>query len=214
MEQVTVTAQDTATVVVPQEPSIEVIKTVWDPEKEEWVDEINANVGDVVRFQCIVHNDGKCCNLTRIVATDILSDSLEYANEATVDGEPWEPVFISEKEFGWNFKDRVLSPSQSIVIEFNAKVVKCGVDQNLQMAKAVCEDGQEVSHEDTATVIGELGRWDINEDGKVDYKDLAILGRYYGGPPEPPYIRADINEDGEVDLKDLAMLSAHYGDEC
>jgi hypothetical protein len=54
--------------------------------------------------------------------------------------------------------------------------------------------------------------WDINQDGKVDYKDLAILGAHYGETSAPPYPAWDINQDGKVDYKDLATLGAHYGE--
>ena len=55
-------------------------------------------------------------------------------------------------------------------------------------------------------------RWDINEDGVVDYKDLGILIAHYGEETNPPYPRWDINEDGVVDYKDLGILIAHYGE--
>lgn len=54
--------------------------------------------------------------------------------------------------------------------------------------------------------------WDINEDGKVDYRDLAILGAHYGDTTEPPYPRYDINQDGRVDLHDRNLLVGHYGE--
>ena len=49
------------------QPGIEVNKTVWNPISEEWVKEITANVGDIVRFNCTIHNNGTiydwdCCN--------------------------------------------------------------------------------------------------------------------------------------------------------
>jgi hypothetical protein len=55
-------------------------------------------------------------------------------------------------------------------------------------------------------------KWDINQDGKVDYKDLAILGAHYGEITSPPYPAWDINQDAKVDYKDLAILGAHYGE--
>ena len=55
-------------------------------------------------------------------------------------------------------------------------------------------------------------RWDINEDGKVDLRDLAMLGRYFGEPAEPAYSRWDINEDGKVDNSDLMILKGRYGE--
>jgi hypothetical protein len=57
---------------------------------------------------------------------------------------------------------------------------------------------------------GEPLSWDINEDGQVDYRDLAILGANYGSNTESPYPRYDINQDGQVDLYDRELLVAHY----
>ena len=54
--------------------------------------------------------------------------------------------------------------------------------------------------------------WDINADGIVNYKDLAILGAHYGETTSPPYPAWDVNQDGAVNYKDLAMLGAHYGE--
>ena len=61
-------------------------------------------------------------------------------------------------------------------------------------------------------IVEEKLSWDINEDGKVDYRDLAILGAHYGETTEPPYPRYDINQDGRVRLYDRDLLVAHYGE--
>jgi hypothetical protein len=54
---------------------------------------------------------------------------------------------------------------------------------------------------------------DINGDGIVDYRDLAILGSSYGkSRGEAGYKdEADLNDDGIVDYRDLAILGANYG---
>jgi len=57
-------------------------------------------------------------------------------------------------------------------------------------------------------------RWDINEDGIVDYKDLAILGAHYGETTQAPYPRYDIDRDGEVETNDVDVLMEHYGEEA
>jgi uncharacterized repeat protein (TIGR01451 family) len=146
------TDQDTATVYVPGEPDIEVNKTVWNETAKAWEDRIKANVSDIVRFRCEIHNNGTCCPLTDIVVTDILSESLEYADTATVNGETWEPTMVNPNKFMWEFPDLVLLPCETITIEFDAHVVKCGVDVNTQIATADgC--GITVSDEDTATVV-------------------------------------------------------------
>jgi hypothetical protein len=87
-----------------QMPSIEVNKTVWDPETKEWVDEITANISDILRFNCTIHNDG-IYNLSDIVFWDILDCSLEYADNATLDGEP---INLDDDEF--IFKPKTLEP--------------------------------------------------------------------------------------------------------
>jgi hypothetical protein len=75
-------------------------------------------------------------------------------------------------------------------------------------------DWSEWSVENSFSTASRYPRWDVNQDGKVDYKDLAMLGGYYGtaagDPGFNPY--ADINQDGKVDYKDLAILGAHYGE--
>jgi len=57
---------------------------------------------------------------------------------------------------------------------------------------------------------GMLG--DINGDGRVNYRDLAILGASYGtvrGDPEFA-IEADLNDDGVIDFRDLGILGVNY----
>jgi uncharacterized repeat protein (TIGR01451 family) len=139
--------------VEPCEPAIEVNKTVWDPYLGMWVEKIeDANISQTYRFRCEVHNNGSCCNLTDIKVADTLSDSLEYVDNATVDGVPQEPGWQSDNQFGWNFTGPLAS-SQKLVIEFDVKVIDCGNDSNVQNATAYCtETDKWVSDEDDAWV--------------------------------------------------------------
>jgi subtilisin family serine protease len=54
---------------------------------------------------------------------------------------------------------------------------------------------------------------DVNMDGVVDYKDLAILAASYGKMENELGFNAnaDFNRDGIIDYKDLAILAANYG---
>lgn len=71
----------------------------------------------------------------------------------------------------------------------------------------------ETTQEKTPSVtVSAYTRWDINQDGKVDYRDLAILGAHYGELTSEPYPNWDTNQDGVIDYKDLAVLGAHYGE--
>lgn len=55
---------------------------------------------------------------------------------------------------------------------------------------------------------------DLNNDGLVDYKDLAILISRYGlAKGHVNYLEdADLNSDGNIDYRDLVLLIAHYGE--
>jgi uncharacterized repeat protein (TIGR01451 family) len=138
------------------DPSIDVNKLVWDRLTNRWVDAVKVKVGDMVRFRCTIHNDG-CCDLTQLVITDILSDSLKYANNAI----PREPDEIAGNTFKWYFKEP-LKPCNTITIEFDAVVVTCGTDINIQEATAVCgPTGVKVFDEDTATVVSPCPKPDL-----------------------------------------------------
>jgi outer membrane protein assembly factor BamB/subtilisin family serine protease len=54
---------------------------------------------------------------------------------------------------------------------------------------------------------------DVNMDGVVDYKDLAMLAASYGRMENELEFNAnaDFNRDGIIDYKDLAILAANYG---
>ena len=133
-------------------PGIAVNKTVFNETAGEWVKETTAELNDTVRFRCVVHNNGTCCNLTNITVTDILSDSLEYRDNATVDGVAAEPTAVSENEYKWEFAGP-LAPCEAITIEFDARVIECGNDRNTQNATAWCEEiGAWVYDEDTVWV--------------------------------------------------------------
>jgi hypothetical protein len=64
--------------------------------------------------------------------------------------------------------------------------------------------------------------WDLNGDGKVDIKDLAIEAKAFGcygpdfwykGSPASPGWNAtyDFNGDGQINILDLTLLAKHFG---
>ncbi len=57
---------------------------------------------------------------------------------------------------------------------------------------------------------------DINNDGKVDIKDVAIVAAAFGSYPwhERWNPDADLNDDGRVDIKDVAMVASNFGRTC
>ena len=160
---------------------IEVNKTVWNGTA--WVDEIpDAQMDETYRFRCEIHS--KCCELTNIAVVDTLSDSLEYAQGATVDGTPKAPDWISGNQFGWNFTGP-LNPCNTIVIEFNASVVDYGYDCNIQNATAICEEtGVEVSDGDDACINVPLPNPDLNVTKITVNADIPKAGDRAFGPTD------------------------------
>ncbi|MGC8988406.1 MAG: hypothetical protein ACP5KC_10325, partial [Infirmifilum sp.] len=59
-----------------------------------------------------------------------------------------------------------------------------------------------------STVLRVLVIGDVNRDGVVDYKDLAIIVANYGIEVYSP---ADVNNDNTVNYKDLAIVVGNYG---
>ncbi len=101
-----------------------VIKTVWDPVAQSWVHELEAPLGDTVRFRCEIKNIDSADNLNNIVIWDFLSHSLEYADDATID-----PTCNVEDVLGFGTLLRwdisyTLTPGNSIVIEYDANVTE------------------------------------------------------------------------------------------
>ncbi|MGD0029071.1 MAG: dockerin type I domain-containing protein [Candidatus Bathyarchaeia archaeon] len=54
---------------------------------------------------------------------------------------------------------------------------------------------------------------DLNGDGKVDGKDVAIVAKAFGAYPGHPRwdSTADLNGDGVVDALDLAIVAKNFG---
>jgi hypothetical protein len=55
--------------------------------------------------------------------------------------------------------------------------------------------------------------YDLNFDGKVDLKDVYLVGKAFGSSPGDPKWNplADVNRDGRIDLKDYFVLAKHFG---
>jgi nitrous oxidase accessory protein len=54
---------------------------------------------------------------------------------------------------------------------------------------------------------------DVNMDGKVDVKDIAIVARAFGSVPGDPRWNAlaDLNEDQRIDIRDIVQVAIHFG---
>jgi len=54
---------------------------------------------------------------------------------------------------------------------------------------------------------------DVNQDAKVDGRDIARIAKYYGSIySPPPYLPEDLNSDGKIEGRDIAIVSKHFGE--
>jgi len=54
---------------------------------------------------------------------------------------------------------------------------------------------------------------DVNGDGKVDVKDLALVIKAFGAFPGDPRFNpsCDLNQDGRIDLRDIVIVVQNFG---
>lgn len=131
----------------PCEPDIDVDKYVWSEDKDEWVNQIEAEPGDGVRFRIEIENTGKCRDLVDVELIDEMAGCLEYDNDASVDfaGEDedrgpdraWKTgggtlLMWDLGEFG------PLSPGEVIAVEYDAIAEEPGPNLNKATASGHC----------------------------------------------------------------------------
>jgi endoglucanase len=53
---------------------------------------------------------------------------------------------------------------------------------------------------------------DLNNDGKVNMVDIALVASAFGSTPDGPRwnFDADINEDGIINLRDIAIVARNF----
>ncbi len=149
----------------PCKPGIDVDKWVLDVASEEWVNEIDASPGQLVRFRLDIENDGKCRDIVDLEVVDFLPGCLDYAGGATIyyngsEHEARPPDAIVEGGAGtqlfWDLEEiEALSPGESIAIEYDAVAEEQGENINLVFGSAHCayDYSVVVSDEDIATVV-------------------------------------------------------------
>ena len=120
----------------------------------EWVDNVNALVGDTIRFRlCIENDDDKPLKLSETYASyifDLLPIGLEYNNNATLNGEPTEAVGLQEINNSV-FHGTTISFHPTVLYPFDENLLG-DKDYRYKIAHPYLEPGQKVVIEFDAIV--------------------------------------------------------------
>ncbi|ENO12494.1 hypothetical protein MBGDC06_00515 [Thermoplasmatales archaeon SCGC AB-539-C06] len=155
------------------------------------VEEIDAEVGDTVRFRIIIYYYGDY-TLYNIHVVDELPECLEYADNAI----PKEPV-INGQILTWDL-GTALYDGQHALIEFDALVVGDDCEDCINLAKVWADEcsGDDLYWEDSATIHVVCGL--TADTGGPYYADIGetitIAGSAAGGVP-PYAFEWDLDDD-------------------
>jgi len=123
---------DTTTVFV--DPSVDVQKNAWDPEEQKWVDELGWVIkGQNVRFQITSTYHGEIPMKCMLVKDCLPGCCFEYANNVLIkiagatiskDDARYPEITINDYIwFDWKSANFYLEDGESVIIEFDAKVI-------------------------------------------------------------------------------------------
>jgi uncharacterized repeat protein (TIGR01451 family) len=133
---------DTAHVICPHDPGIDVEKQVWDESSSSWVDEIRVPVGTDLFFNITVTNTGNC-NLSNVIVTDTLASQLEYRDDSNY---PEHSVSSDLREVVWHFD--LLTPGETIEITFHAETVHTCYGWNEVNVSGYCDVNAETAYDE------------------------------------------------------------------
>ena len=189
-------------------------KEVWDPCISAWMEEIDASVGETVRFMITIYYYGNgTYDLYNIRVRDELPECLDYDNNA----DPTETDVSSDgKTIWWNLSTHV-SAGDSTEIEFDALITEtsgCGPCINWVNVTASECSGETFYWEDSATVNAECP---VVADaggpyfGEID-EYIHIGGSAMGGTS--PYVfRWDLDDDDYYDDATGQSVSRSWDEE-
>jgi len=122
--------EDMATVFISEEPVLECEKEVYDEVSDNWVEIINANLNQTVRFRIFVSYLGDYV-LYNMSIIDVLPDCFEYANNATMNGIPSEPDIYDEVNNTLIWNPPIIGDGENITIEFDVVTQAYGECENI-----------------------------------------------------------------------------------
>jgi len=178
-----------------EDGTIEIRRLVRDVAIVDVYPDVNAAYpGWTVNITVIARNEG---NVTETFNVTAYYDNNTIGMQTVVDLPPDQEIVLT---FLWNTSG--LEPCNNYTISAEASQVPYEVD---------------IADNFLANGYVKIKIWgDVNNDGKVDITDIAIIALAFGSYPghERWNPDADLNRDDKVDILDIALAAANYGQSC
>lgn len=124
-----------------------------------------------------------------------------------------EPVFLSLRTMDWV----PVNASEFISVEVYHNMRSIAPDEVMKVTLTIRISPYvtEITNFGVNMLLSGLSRppSDINQDRKVDIRDIATVAKAFGSSPDHPNWNpsADINENGKIDIRDIAIVARDFG---
>jgi len=154
-------------------------------------------------------------NTTWVYQGQVVNVNVTVSNVGSSAEKVWVTLFYNitaELIIGTNTSAVILGVGQNYTFPFTWNTTGIPIDYPgyTLTAMALISGGSNTLSDGNITVriIG-----DVNGDGRVDLKDLALVARAFGSTPTSPNWNptADINGDGLVNMKDIDLVARNFG---
>jgi uncharacterized repeat protein (TIGR01451 family)/fimbrial isopeptide formation D2 family protein len=193
--------EDTVTVFISEEPVMTCDKEVYDQISDTWVEIIDANLNQTVRFRIFISYFGDYV-LYNMTIIDVLPDCFEYANNATLNGISSEPDIYDEGNNTLIWYPPIIGNGENITIEFDAITKAYGICENIVNITTQECSGITLYCDDSASV-------NVSEGPHIECEKSVWTGFSW----ENDYLTADVGETvrfkitvtylGEIALYDI-----------
>jgi len=117
--------------------------------------------------------------------------------------------------FNITYGSPITTTSPVVLVNMTFNVLAHG-HTTLELSDTVLQDSDQnsIPHVTADGYFNNFNPYDLNQDGIVDIRDIAIVAAAFGSYPGHPRWNpvADVDGDGYVTIKDLTLVAAHFGE--
>jgi PKD repeat protein len=154
---------------------------------------------------------GPQANFTHVPITPVINQTATFNASQSQPG--WSAqlsAYAPIVSYTWNWNDGTpdnVTSSSSITHKFTEL-------NNYTVTLTVTDSVDRVNSVNALIQVVDRPPYDLNQDGKIDIKDISIVAKAFGSYPGHPLWNpiADLNGDNKVDIKDISVVAKHYGE--